>query len=423
LPPSISIRSGSSSSLLLHAEREAAPDDLPHRREVVAGVLSGDPELAVCRLVRQAVEEAHARRDRVPALDRRDVEAVDARRRLREAQQPREPRGGLAPARLEVRRDRVGEARVVLGQLEVLAPGAALRDREIDRPTALAREPGLHDRVLGRQRGNEHLAGHVGVALVEAAEQVRDQQLVRQLARELEAPAALEPPGAEHQHDDRHARARAVDPERVLVDALAADDALPFGHRRERLDLLLLRIGDLELEPLGREAHLVAQALQHGRGAALQDLDGLVEQAVVVVALDQADARGRAAPDLVLDAGPHAVLEHAVLAVAQRHDLVQEPQRAAHRRRRRVGPEVRGAVVAPPADEAEPRPGLGTVEAQEQERLVVLELDVVGRLALLDDRVLEQQRLLLGRGREELDVGRLALEEAQLRPAVAAGLT
>ena len=62
------------------------------------------------------------------------------------------------------------------------------------------------------------------------------------------------------------------------------------------------------------------------------------------------------------------------------------------------------------AHELEPRERL-VVEPQHQERLVVLQPDVVRRLVLLDQRVLEQQRLPLRARHDRLDVLRVALEE------------
>ena len=208
--------------------------------------------------------------------------------------------------------------------------------------------------------------------------------------------------------------------DRVLV-VVAADHGLSLAHDLQRRDLVLERRGAFELQRLRRLQHLRLEVAQQRAGVASQQPHRTLQQGFVVLPRDEPDARRRASPDLVLDARPRAVVEHVVGAVAQRGDLVQQAQRAAHSLRRRIRAEVERVVVAPPAHEPIPRPRFLRVEPQHQERLVVLELDVVGRLVLLDDRVLKQQRFLLGRGRDELDVDRLVLEEPQQEPSVAAG--
>ena len=86
-----------------------------------------------------------------------------------------------------------------------------------------------------------------------------------------------------------------------------------------------------------------------------------------------------------------------------------------------VRAEVAGAVVAQLAHHLQPRPLALGIEPQHQVVLVVLELDVEARLVLLDERVLQQQRLLLVRGDDRLDVGDDALEQRHEVAAVARG--
>src|SRR5688572_12177517 len=79
------------------------------------------------------------------------------------------------------------------------------------------------------------------------------------------------------------------------------------------------------------------------------------------------------------------------------HGRERWPHRAGGRERAEHPRPAGGAArLAVRADELEPREALVGIEPHHQERLVVLEPDVVRRLVGLDQRVLEQQRLLLG---------------------------
>ena len=67
---------------LVQVVAEAAGEHLLHRREVVLAVEGLDLEAAVVGALRQAVLHHHHRRDDLGALQVRDVEALDAQRRL-----------------------------------------------------------------------------------------------------------------------------------------------------------------------------------------------------------------------------------------------------------------------------------------------------------------------------------------------------
>ena len=102
-------------------------------------------------------------------------------------------------------------------------------------------------------------------------------------------------------------------------------DALARGDVGERLEAVADRRRLLELERLGRRRHPGLQLGPDLVAAAGEEGLGLLEQERVVGRRDAADARRRAALDLILQAGPGAVLEDAVGAGAQRERAQQAP--------------------------------------------------------------------------------------------------
>ena len=118
--------------------------------------------------------------------------------------------------------------------------------------------------------------------------------------------------------------------------------------------------------------------------------------------------------------GRAAVAEHRVAAGAQREDLADGVERLAHGRRAVERPEVAAAVLddAPRDQHARPRSLHRDLDADVA--LVVLQPDVVARLVLLDQVVLEDQRFLLVRRDQRLEVGEPADQEAHLAALVAA---
>ncbi len=133
-----------------------------------------------------------------------------------------------------------------------------------------------------------------------------------------------------------------------------ADDAVILGHadgvevaaraRHELLRLHVLELRELvailrralELQRRGRLLHALREPRRHDVALALEKQHGVLEVARVVLLADEADARRRAALDLMLHARAAAVLEVAVLALAQLKQLVQLIQRLAHGARVRI---------------------------------------------------------------------------------------
>ncbi len=98
--------------------------------------------------------------------------------------------------------------------------------------------------------------------------------------------------------------------------------------------------------------------------------------------------------------------ESAVDLDAARSDLehpLDHLHRAAARARREEGTEVAVAVLQDPPRHERARPVLPRRDLDVGIRLVVAEEDVVARLVLLDERVLEGERLTLGLGDDRVD--------------------
>ncbi len=181
-------------------------------------------------------------------------------------------------------------------------------------------------------------------------------------------------------------------------------DGLALEHRRQRPDLVAHRRGLFELEPLGVLLHLLLQSLEHLLLPALQEARGIAHVARVVLLADRADARRRAAVDLVQQARPRAVVEDGVLAGPQLEYLLQDLHALAHRMRARERAEVLVALVGRAAVVRHARIAMRR-QLQQRIRLVVAEQDVVARRQCLDQVVLEQQRLGLAADHRGVDAG------------------
>ena len=151
----------------------------------------------------------------------------------------------------------------------------------------------------------------------------------------------------------------------------------------------------LEAQFLGRSLHTGFHLLQDFLVPALQEGDGRVHVTTVGRLVDQADAGGTAAADLVQQARTRTVGEVAVLAGAQVEDLLQHLDALAHGEGTGIGTEVLGAPVGAAPVVGNLREGVGA-ELQERVGLVVAEQDVEAGLQRLDQVVFQQQRLGLG---------------------------
>ncbi len=189
--------------------------------------------------------------------------------------------------------------------------------------------------------------------------------------------------------------------------ALGAGDVLALLDRAQRGDAVAQPRRLLERQVLGGAFHAGDQLIDHAVAVPVQEHLHVAHVAGVVLLADVAHARRGAALDLVLQARPGAVLEEAVPALAHGEDLLQVVERFAHRAGAGERPEIPPLPLAATAVKAQPREALVGGEVDVGIALVVAQQDVVARAQLLDEVVLEDQRLGLGVGHRDLHVGDL----------------
>ena len=193
----------------------------------------------------------------------------------------------------------------------------------------------------------------------------------------------------------------------VQVAPLVAD-VLLFLHAAQAGDLVA-DLGGLLVAQLGRDAlHLFYPGVDHRPAPALEEHHRVVDIDGVFRGAHVADAGRGAALDLVLQAGPGAVPEEAVLALAHAEQLLQQVQALAHGAAAGVRSEVASLAAPRTPVEREPRKLLVRREVDVGVALVIAQQDVVARPELLDEVVLQQQGLALGVGHRDLDAGDLA---------------
>jgi hypothetical protein len=170
----------------------------------------------------------------------------------------------------------------------------------------------------------------------------------------------------------------------------------------------------LEGERFGCGVHLLRQAVDDFAVPAGEEQAGETHVLVVLVLRHQADAGRRTAVDLVQQAGPRAVGEHAVLAGAQQEGALHQLYRLAHGPHAGQRPEI--ACVAPDgaAVEGDAREGV-LRELDVGIGLVVPEQDVVLRPQALDQVVFEDERLGLGAHHRGVDAHHLRHHHADAR--------
>ena len=210
-------------------------------------------------------------------------------------------------------------------------------------------------------------------------------------------------PGAEEEDLDAGIAALLMDGEHVGFLDRARIDALLRLDRRQRGETVAVKRCGFEFELGGSLFHLGREFPLHGPAAAGQEILGFAHELGIAGKIDLSGARPRTAADLVEQAGPGAAFEKRVGAGAHQEGALQ----------RRDGPIDRACGRERP--EILPGPGLGAAVledlrrpmiARDQnigKRLVVAQLHVEARAQLLDQVGLEQQRLGLGRGGDDLD--------------------
>ena len=188
----------------------------------------------------------------------------------------------------------------------------------------------------------------------------------------------------------------------------------------QRLGLFLEDLRLLEVQPLGRIGHQSLVVADDFPAPARQDADDFLDVVGILLLRDLAHAGGLATADVKVQAGPELLLQDGLgsddeVAGTQRVGLAEEVHEVPRVHDAAVRAEIAvpmGLVDAPGDEhprELVPRhadPGIG---------LGILQENVVARLVLLDEVVLQQQGVGLGIDHGILRIGDFRHQDARLR--------
>jgi len=207
---------------------------------------------------------------------------------------------------------------------------------------------------------------------------------------------ALDHPPAPHlEHLDDAARRARLHADRIAIaEARGRHPLLAVAELPECAHRVAQVGGPLEALLLGRLPHVLLQPRDEFRVPPLEQQPGAVHRRLVLPGgADRVDAGGHAPADLMLEARPVAFPGDVLVARAQPEQAVRQADRPARQARGQEGAGVQVAVALGPPRHQHARKRLAGRELQERVVLVVAQLDVVARQALLDEVVLEDQRL------------------------------
>jgi hypothetical protein len=264
-------------------------------------------------------------------------------------------------------------------------------------------------RVVGQVR-HQHLLGDAGgwLVAVQRLQDAIDETAGRQVFHlvEHEPLAAHDAPLANEEHLHRCF-------EFVVGQADEVEVFVAVGHHLLLLDRALDRCqpvaqtgGALELQLLGRTAHLELEPGDDLVGVAVEELAQLGDELAVRHLRDLADARAAAFLDVEQQARPPepvVFVELAGTAGAHRKAAQQQVERLADGVGVRIRPEVAHTLALAATHHHRPRVLLVERHGQERVALVVAQADVEPRPVLLDEAVLEHERLDLVAHLDPLD--------------------
>ena len=390
--------------ILAHQAGEAPGHHLAHHGVVVAGgqIAGLDVELAVLALLEAVRAGHHHGAHGVGAGDMAVVVHLDAPGRAVQVEHVGQlaqqlglaGRFGQPPVQ---RLDGVAFRR--FDQRPLFAPLGA-GDGHL--PVGLQRQGLGQQLVFGRQQVDQQRAGRrlVVVELADEGGQHVGQRLGLVVAGEVGAVAPVLA-GPVEEHLDRRLAGLLGGGDHVGVAQPGGVHALMVLHVGQRLQPVAVGGGGLERQGVAGRLHGRRQLLLDRRRAAFQEGAGIGHQGGVIRLGDAVHARRRTALDLVQQARPGPVLEHAVGTGAQQEHPLQRIQRTVDGAGRRE----RAVIVAAPLLGAAMLGYLCPVVVSAQqdvgERLVVAQDDVERRPQALDQVGFQQQRLDLGMGGHE----------------------
>ena len=200
----------------------------------------------------------------------------------------------------------------------------------------------------------------------------------------------------DEEHLDRCLELVVGDADHVEVLVLVGDHLLLRDRLAHRRQSVAQAGGAFELEFARSAPHFGLEPVDDVVGVSGQEVAELADQLAIRHLLDLADARPRALLDVVEQAWlaqPLVLVELRRAAGPDREAPQQQIERVPDRIGVRVRPEVPDALTLATAHHHRPWPLLVHRHRQERVRLVVPEPHVEPRIVLLDQRVLEHQRL------------------------------
>ena len=299
--------------------------------------------------------------------------------------------------------------RVVVGQLQPPVRGAPLGDQ----PLRLGQQLAQRVPVVGWKREHDP-AGPVLRRHVVAHQEGTENRRVLLLLDPLEEPVIpAEHPALTHPHEHRH---------RVVPVACESDGVGVAGadhlHRHRLLQLLqpAERVTQLPrplvVLGLARGDHGPAHPGPEVAGLALEELDHVLDHLPVVPLRLPAHAGALTAPDVIVEAGPVApLLGDRIVAAPHRIEAPDDGEGAPQLADVGVGSEVARPGNVPPPGDQHSGEGLAQRHRDRRVALVVLQPDVEAGTVLLDEIVLQDERLGLARHHDRLDVGDQPLEQ------------
>jgi hypothetical protein len=184
--------------------------------------------------------------------------------------------------------------------------------------------------------------------------------------------------------------------------------ATALEQRAHGLQLVAELGGLLELLLGGRVLHSLVESLLDVAVAPGEEVDDRLDVLAVLLLGDVSHARRLAALDVVVEAGAaRGAARLGAVARAVHEDLAEQVERLAHALGVAEGAEIRAVPAVLLAREVDARELLVEADPDVGVRLVVAEADVEDRPVALDELLLGEERLGLGLGRDEVDVGDL----------------
>ncbi len=389
---------------VLDVGAQAPGQHLLHGGEVVVALRALDLETAVLALLGETVLEHHHRADVVAALDVAHVVALDPQRGLGQVEVLLQLVERTSPGVVIGRPAQTMPIEFLLGvagdhghQLTLVTP-LGHPDRHLR--AALQRQPLLVELGVGALHRHQHLLGdargwRVGVeALEDPVDQLGRGEVLGLVDHEALAPQHA--PTAHEEDLDGRFELVVGEPDDVDVLVLLDDHLLLLAGPLHRAEAVADACRPFELELGRRLSHLDFETTDHPVGVAGQEGDELVDELVVGLLGDLTDAGAGALLDVEQQAGaaePFVAPELVRRAGAHREGAQEEVEGVADGPGVGVRAEVARALALRSTHDRGAGPLVVQGDGQERVALVVAQADVEPRLVLLDEAVLEHERL------------------------------